>query len=155
MPYPTISLKIGDRGEQVRQLQAGLNRDYPAYSKLVVDGIFGPATESVIREFQRRAGLPVDGVAGPGTLAKLEQLSTEEKPTGDQQDCGGGVYAGPNTSCQFAQNVRERYFSVPGDSVEIDVYSPVTSKTYTMSCVKSGERVTCRGGNAAVVTFFT
>ncbi len=152
MPYPTITMKVGDRGDHVKQLQAGLNRDYPAYSKLVVDGIFGPATESVIREFQRRAGLPVTGVAGPETLAKLEQLSTEG---GGEQDCGDGVYAGPNTSCQFAKNVREKYFSVPGDSVEIDVYSPVTGKTYTMSCVKTGERVTCRGGNQAVVTFFT
>jgi hypothetical protein len=116
----------------------------------VVDGIFCPATEAVIREFQRRAGLPVDGVAGYSTLAKLAEFSTEQN--GDQ-DCGEGVYAGPNTSCQFAKNVREKYFSVPGDSVEIDVYSPVTGKTYTMSCIKTGNRVTCRGRNQAVVTF--
>ncbi len=153
MPYPTDTLKVGDRGEAVRQLQAGLNRDYPAYSKLVVDGDFGPATEAVIREFQRRAGLPVDGVAGFSTLAKLEEFSTEQQG-GGHQDCGDGVYAGPNTSCQFAKNVREKYFSVPGDSIEIDVYSPVTDKTYTMSCVKTGDRVTCRGGNQAEVTFF-
>jgi hypothetical protein len=39
------------------------------------------------------------------------------------QDCGGGVFAGqPHTSCPFAKNVRDRYFAVPGDSVEIDVY---------------------------------
>jgi hypothetical protein len=69
------------------------------------------------------------------------------------KDCGDGVFAGPNTSCPFAQNVREQYFSVPGDSVEIDVYSPVTQQTYTMSCVRTGDRVTCRGGNNAVVTF--
>lgn len=78
MPYPMGTLKIGDRNEDVRQLQAGLNRDYPAYSRLVEDGIFGPATESVIREFQRRAGLPVDGVAGRATLKKLDELSTEQ-----------------------------------------------------------------------------
>jgi len=56
-------LRTGDRGDQVRQLQALLNRDYPAYSKLVEDGDFGPNTEAVIREFQRRAGLPVNGIA--------------------------------------------------------------------------------------------
>jgi peptidoglycan hydrolase-like protein with peptidoglycan-binding domain len=151
-PYPTVTLKIGDRGDEVKQLQALLNRDYPAYSKLEEDGIFGPKTEAVIREFQRRAGLPVDGVAGPGTLAKLDEL-TVQGGGGDQKDCGGGVFAGPNTSCPFAQNVREKYFSVPGDSVEIDVYSPVTQQTYTMSCVRTGDRVTCRGGNNAVVTF--
>ena len=72
-----------------------------------------------------------------------------------QKDCGDGVFAGPNTSCPFAQNVRDGYFAVPGDSVEIEVHSPVTGKTYTMACVKSGRRVTCRGGNDAVVTFTT
>jgi hypothetical protein len=68
-------------------------------------------------------------------------------------DCGDGITAGPNTSCPFAKNVREEYFNVPGDSVEIDVHSPVTGKTYTMSCVKKGSKVTCRGGNNAVVKF--
>lgn len=69
------------------------------------------------------------------------------------QDCGGGVFAGPKTSCPFAKNVHDEYFDVPGDSVEIDVYSPVTGQTYTMNCVRTGDTVTCRGGNEAVVTF--
>jgi len=72
-----------------------------------------------------------------------------------QKDCGDGVFAGPKTSCPFATNVRDKYFAVPGDSVEIEVHSPVTGQTYTMACVKSGRRVTCRGGNDAVVTFTT
>lgn len=71
----------------------------------------------------------------------------------DGQDCGGGVFAGPKTSCPFAKNVREKYFAVPGDSVEIDVHSPVTGKTYTMNCVRTGDSVTCRGGNEALVKF--
>jgi peptidoglycan hydrolase-like protein with peptidoglycan-binding domain len=150
-PYPTNILKNGDRGDEVRQLQALLNRDYPAYSKLEEDGIFGPKTEAVIREFQRRAGLPVNGIADYETLAKLDELTTQGG--WGQKDCGGGVFAGSNTSCQFAQNVRQTYFSVPGESVEIDVYSPVTQQTYTMACVKTGDQVTCRGGNNAVVTF--
>jgi peptidoglycan hydrolase-like protein with peptidoglycan-binding domain len=149
-PYPTTTLQIGSRGDDVKQLQALLNRDYPAYSKLAEDGIFGPQTEAVIREFQRRAGLSVNGIAGPETLAKLDELTVQ----GDgQKDCGGGVFAGSSTSCEFAQNVREKYFSVPGDSVEIDVYSPVTKQSYTMACVRTGDWVTCRGGNNAVVTF--
>jgi hypothetical protein len=71
----------------------------------------------------------------------------------DGKDCGDGVFAGPNTSCPFAKNVRDGYFSAGGDSVEIDVYSPVTGETYSMNCVKTGDTVTCRGGNEAVVTF--
>jgi peptidoglycan hydrolase-like protein with peptidoglycan-binding domain len=151
-PYPMITLRTGDRGDQVRQLQALLNRDYPAYSTLDEDGIFGPKTEAVIREFQRRAGLPVNGIAGRETMAKLDELTTQQGD-GDQKNCGGGVFAGSRTSCEFAHNVRDKYFSVPGDSVEIDVFSPVTKQTYTMACVRTGDRVTCRGGNNAVVTF--
>ena len=65
--------------------------------------------------------------------------------------CGNGVFA-QSASCPFAINVREKYFPVPGDSVEIAVYNPVTKKTYTMGCLRAGDEVTCRGGNKAVVT---
>jgi hypothetical protein len=70
-----------------------------------------------------------------------------------RKNCGNDILVSSSTSCPFAKNVREEYFSVPGDSVEIDVFSPVTEKTYTMSCVRNGDSVTCRGGNNAVVTF--
>jgi len=36
-----------------------------------VDGVSGPALESAVRDFQRRAGLVSDGVAGPRTRAAL------------------------------------------------------------------------------------
>lgn len=70
-PAGTVYLQIGSTGEQVRALQDRLNRDYPAYSKLDVDGEFGPLTDAVVREFQRRANLEVDGIAGPATLSAL------------------------------------------------------------------------------------
>jgi len=50
-------LRPGDSNDLVRLLQARLNRDYPLYSNLVVDGSYGPRTTAVVREFQRRAGL--------------------------------------------------------------------------------------------------
>jgi peptidoglycan hydrolase-like protein with peptidoglycan-binding domain len=52
-------------------LQKRLNHDYFSYSDLDVDGKFGPATERVVREFQRRAGLHVDGIVGPATRGAL------------------------------------------------------------------------------------
>lgn len=61
------TLRRGSTGEHVRYLQGLMNRAYRAYSSLSVDGDFGPATDSVVREFQRRSGLAVDGVVGPDT----------------------------------------------------------------------------------------
>lgn len=69
---PTI--QRGATGQHVRDLQARLNRDYPLYSNLVVDGDFGPATERVVREFQSRAGITVDGIVGIVTWQKLGLL---------------------------------------------------------------------------------
>ena len=46
-----------------------MNRVYPSYSKLAVDGVFGAGTENAVKEFQRRygRGLVPDGIVGPAT----------------------------------------------------------------------------------------
>lgn len=73
IPPGAVYLGIGyeDTGARVLALQQRLNADYPAYSNLDEDGEFGPATESVVKQFQLRSALTVDGVAGPATLAAL------------------------------------------------------------------------------------
>jgi peptidoglycan hydrolase-like protein with peptidoglycan-binding domain len=38
---------------------------------LVVDGVFGHATEKAIKQFQQGAGLAVDGIVGPATWHAL------------------------------------------------------------------------------------
>jgi hypothetical protein len=68
-------------------------------------------------------------------------------------DCGGGVHAGPNTSCPFARNVRDAYTAAPGTTASVRVFSPVTGQTYTMSCAPAGSGVTCSGANNASVTW--
>lgn len=73
-PAPTPSgeaLKVGSRGPRVRALQEGLNKVFPAYSKLVVDEVFGNAVKGVVQEFQRRTGLDPDGIAGRDTIPML------------------------------------------------------------------------------------
>lgn len=65
------TLRMGYNGASVKRLQSELNRVFPSYSHLVVDGDFGPATAEVTEEFQRRSGLTADGVVGPMTWAAL------------------------------------------------------------------------------------
>lgn len=61
------------RGDDVTALQSALNATFPTYSHLVVDGVFGPGTAAVVREFQTRTGLTADGVVGPNTRAELSK----------------------------------------------------------------------------------
>jgi cytoskeletal protein RodZ len=68
---PTASLRPGDEGERVRQLQTDLVA--LGYSTGGIDGKYGPATEEAVREFQESSGLVVDGIAGQATLAALAE----------------------------------------------------------------------------------
>lgn len=66
---PAPMLRRGSVGEWVRSLQAWLNaHDWtPDLPLLVVDGRFGPATESVVRGAQAQCGVAADGIVGKRT----------------------------------------------------------------------------------------
>jgi len=63
------ALRVGDRGELVRELQRLLTE--AGYAPGPVDGIFGPLTERGVRTAQSALGLTVDGLAGRSTVAAL------------------------------------------------------------------------------------
>lgn len=65
---PPSALSIGDRGQQVKQLQEKLNAQGDS---LTLDGIFGPGTHAAVISFQARHGLNPDGIVGPATRAAL------------------------------------------------------------------------------------
>jgi peptidoglycan hydrolase-like protein with peptidoglycan-binding domain len=58
------TLRRGDRGEAVKIVQAKVG--------VHDDGIFGPATEAAVREFQRSHGLAPDGIVGPRSWAAID-----------------------------------------------------------------------------------
>ena len=61
--YPML-LRKGSKGVFVVQLQQKLkDRGW----KITVDGDFGPATDKVVRAYQKEKGLSVDGLIGPAT----------------------------------------------------------------------------------------
>jgi peptidoglycan hydrolase-like protein with peptidoglycan-binding domain len=64
------TLKKGSRGDAVKGLQNALNAR-SSQGVGAVDGIFGPATENAVKQFQRDVGLVEDGIAGPATWEEL------------------------------------------------------------------------------------
>ena len=65
-PKPSVpTLRSGARGDAVKWLQFGINKI--SGRGLVVDGVFGPATDRAVRDLQRWFGLTVDGIVGPKT----------------------------------------------------------------------------------------
>ncbi|MCL2204018.1 MAG: peptidoglycan-binding protein [Defluviitaleaceae bacterium] len=72
--FPGTSIRIGDRGESVRQIQRCLNRVFanrPVIQSLAEDGIFGPRTLDAVTVFQCLFRLSSDGIVGPLTWAAL------------------------------------------------------------------------------------
>lgn len=68
------TLRFGTFGDDVRQLQEGLNKLPTRLARLVVDGQFGQRTLGRVRELQGDHGLSPDGVVGPLTWEKLIAL---------------------------------------------------------------------------------
>lgn len=76
--YPGMTLQQGSSGENVRRIQTALNNisaQYPSIPLLVEDGIFGTATTTAVRAFQRQFGLTVDGIVGVLTWNKIFEAS--------------------------------------------------------------------------------
>jgi hypothetical protein len=67
---PTATLKPGDKGAAVRLLQHALVR--LGYSPGTIDGVYGPGTESAVKQFQQAHGLVADGIAGTKTLSAMK-----------------------------------------------------------------------------------
>jgi len=76
--------KLGDRslylqkpplmhGDDVAALQSRLTE--MGFHSGRVDGIFGPMTESAVKEFQKSVGVVVDGKCGPATIIALLRLT--------------------------------------------------------------------------------
>ena len=75
--WPGYTLEEGSSGDKVRQMQEQLNviaGAYPALPKITADGIYGPATEAAVSEFQSVFGLPVTGKVDYATWYKISEI---------------------------------------------------------------------------------
>ena len=99
--YPGTPLSTGQRGENVRIIQAQLNRisdNYPAIPKQTVDGVFGTSTENAVKVFQRVFNLTADGVVGKATWYKISYIYVAVKKlaelTSEGESIEDGAYPG-------------------------------------------------------------
>lgn len=70
-----ISLKLGDSGEKVKELQSKLNK---FKYNLAVDGEFGTSTDFALKNFQSKVKLSPDGIAGPQTIKLLDSTPAKD-----------------------------------------------------------------------------
>lgn len=80
IPMTKPTLRRGDRGDEVRELQDLLAK---CGYILDVDGAFGSKTETAVKAFQKSAGLTVDGIVGPKTWDALTEAAGETVPDED------------------------------------------------------------------------
>jgi zinc D-Ala-D-Ala carboxypeptidase len=65
-----VTVQSGGSGPAVAAVQHSLRYAY-GFSKLTVDGVFGPDTQAAVRSFQAKYKLSVDGIVGPDTWNAL------------------------------------------------------------------------------------
>lgn len=107
-------LHLGDRGAQVRTLQAALNTHH---AHLAVDGIFGPATLAAVRGFQHTKGLVVDGIVGERTWAALALPAVTPTPAPVQHPATLRRGARGELVRQLQAALRERHYSLALDGI--------------------------------------
>jgi len=90
---PERTLKLHDKGDDVKHLQDDLNivmygfgknavDGQPNSPRLIVDGDFGAKTEARVKDFQRNNNLTVDGIVGPKTWQALHEQAAAKRRAG-------------------------------------------------------------------------
>lgn len=77
MSYPGTPLTIGSTGPAVRTIQEQLNaisNNYPAISKVKVDGVYGQSTADAVKTFQQIFNMPVTGVVDFATWYRISGI---------------------------------------------------------------------------------
>jgi len=81
-PMPSGSFGIGTTGPGVKSLQCDLDfiySNHPA-EQIAIDGIFGPATQGLVENFQACVHITVDGIVGPQTKNRISILLQDPNP---------------------------------------------------------------------------
>jgi hypothetical protein len=108
-----------------------------------------------IRQIQKELKELRKGGSGSSrsTAPAADTAPAPEDTAGTPGNCGGALAANENTTCGFAENVENAYYSEIGSGAgTVSAYSPTTGQYYDMYCT-AGSPHECTGGNNAAVYF--
>ena len=141
-PFPTKTLQRGSRGMEVRWVQAALKK---MGASIVIDGDFGPATETKVKWAQGKLGISQTGVVDANTAKKMRTAIGGSSGGGSS---GGG--SGSTPSIPYPVPTRNLKYGMSGDDVKwlqtvLRRYGCSVSATgyfgeVTLSCVKRFQR---------------
>jgi Glucodextranase, domain B len=115
----------------------------------VIGSAPGAAPDSTSIMVDRQSAGGTAATPRPASAAVTPAIAYSGNGSGETA-CGNDLAVGPDTTCSFAENVRSAYDGTgPGT---VMAYSPVTDRTYAMSC-SAGAAVVCTGANNASVYF--
>lgn len=117
------TLRNGDEGADVKELQSLLIQKGYDLGRWGADGDFGDATEMAVRAFQEAAGIEIDGIVGKDTYAALTKAEGEDVPTDAKyvRIEGGNCYARaePNTGGTILGTCRRgSFYEYAGETSE-------------------------------------
>ena len=105
------TLRQGDTGADVEELQERVAA-YHGRGGLVLDGVFGPATDAAVKRFQQEYGLAVDGIAGSQTYGQIYALQDADCTPAhfsysELNQCNSTWAGGPLSASATKSNARE------------------------------------------------
>lgn len=121
IPGPTI--KRGDKGDKVKQLQKFLNWYHPAW-KLKEDGDDGALTETAVKVFQKTEAIDPDGVYGKASAAKAAAYKAADQKPEEPKPAASGytgafptIPAGKIIECTRSVNGMRKHGLLSGDYI--------------------------------------
>ncbi|ATO37800.1 glycoside hydrolase [Geobacillus thermodenitrificans] len=112
----SVYLKIGTRGEKVKQVQTNLKQlGYFTYPEIT--GYYGTITADAVRRFQKDNGLPVTGSVDSTTFGRIED-AVKKKTASPAKESSSSVYLKTGTRGEKVKQVQMNlkqlgYFTYP------------------------------------------
>ncbi|MCL1475456.1 ABC transporter substrate-binding protein [Argonema antarcticum] len=123
-PISPPSLKIGDRGTRVTELQLRLEKE--GVTPGTINGIFNNNTKSAVMAFQKSHSLVEDGIVGQKTWSILTPINLQKNPIALTVESIHNLDLGINTPVSFGAEKHQGLERVYYTTIEKGRFVPLT-----------------------------